>query len=104
MCEAFDRSPPLLHSGHEIKPAPQWRIWDGPAALPPSTAVCLVERKSGARSTPMAPLSTAAVATLGIDIGKNVFHLIGLTQRGATSGSVEQEKGTKKRESMTNGN
>jgi len=52
----------------------------------------------------MAPLSTAAVATLGIDIGKNVFHLIGLTQRGATSGSVEQEKGTKKRESMTNGN
>jgi hypothetical protein len=28
--------------------------------------------------------STAAVATLGIDIGKNVFHLIGLNARGAT--------------------
>jgi transposase len=27
--------------------------------------------------------STAAVATLGIDIGKNIFHLIGLNQRGA---------------------
>jgi transposase len=27
--------------------------------------------------------STAAVATLGIDIGKNVFHLIGLNKRGA---------------------
>jgi transposase len=27
--------------------------------------------------------STAAVATLGIDIGKNVFHLIGLNERGA---------------------
>jgi hypothetical protein len=26
---------------------------------------------------------TAAVATLGIDIGKNVFHLIGLNERGA---------------------
>jgi hypothetical protein len=26
---------------------------------------------------------TAAVATLGIDIGKNVFHLIGLDERGA---------------------
>jgi transposase len=27
--------------------------------------------------------ATAAVATLGIDIGKNVFHLIGLNERGA---------------------
>ena len=27
--------------------------------------------------------STAAVATLGIDLGKNVFHLIGLNGRGA---------------------
>jgi hypothetical protein len=26
---------------------------------------------------------TAAVATLGIDIGKNVFHLIGQNERGA---------------------
>jgi hypothetical protein len=27
--------------------------------------------------------ATAAVTTLGIDIGKNVFHLIGLNKRGA---------------------
>jgi transposase len=27
--------------------------------------------------------SIEAIATLGIDIGKNIFHLIGLTQRGA---------------------
>jgi transposase len=27
--------------------------------------------------------TTAAVATLGIDIGKNVFHLSGLNERGA---------------------
>jgi transposase len=27
--------------------------------------------------------NTATVATLGIDIGKNVFHLIGLNERGA---------------------
>jgi len=31
----------------------------------------------------MSRQSTAAVATLGIDIGKNVFHLIGLNERGA---------------------
>jgi transposase len=43
----------------------------------------LVERKSGAGSTPMTRPNTAAVATLGIDIGKNVFHLIGLNERGA---------------------
>ena len=30
----------------------------------------------------MSRQSTAAVATLGIDIGKNVFHLIGLNERG----------------------
>ena len=28
-------------------------------------------------------LSSQSVATLGIDVGKNVFHLIGLNQRGA---------------------
>src|SRR5262245_50323928 len=32
---------------------------------------------------PMTRQSTATVATLGIDIGKNVFHLIGLNERGA---------------------
>src|SRR5262245_63494656 len=32
---------------------------------------------------PMTRPTTAVVATLGIDIGKNVFHLIGLNERGA---------------------
>src|SRR5262245_10421519 len=55
--------------------------WSG--RPPPSTGVMLVERKSGARSTPVTRPNTAAVATLGIDIAKNVFHLIGLNERGA---------------------
>jgi len=43
----------------------------------------LVERKLRPRSRPMTRPSTAAVATLGIDIGKNLFHLIRLNERGA---------------------
>jgi len=39
--------------------------------------------ESGARSTPMTRPSMVAVATLGIDIGKNVFHLICFNERGA---------------------
>jgi hypothetical protein len=35
------------------------------------------------RSTAMSGKSSSAVATMGIDIGKNSFHLIGLDQRGA---------------------
>ena len=31
----------------------------------------------------MSNKSTATVATMGIDIGKNTFHVIGLDQRGA---------------------
>ena len=31
----------------------------------------------------MRKAKSAAIATLGIDIGKNVFHLIGLDKRGA---------------------
>jgi hypothetical protein len=32
---------------------------------------------------PRKPLIAAAVATIGIDIGKNTFHLVGLDKRGA---------------------
>src|SRR5712691_7768004 len=35
------------------------------------------------RSTAMSNKSNATVATMGIDIGKNSFHVIGLDQRGA---------------------
>jgi transposase len=35
------------------------------------------------RSTAMANASNTTVATIGIDIGKNSFHVFGLHQRGA---------------------
>ena len=35
------------------------------------------------RSTAMSNKSTSVVATMGIDIGKNSFHAIGLDSRGA---------------------
>jgi hypothetical protein len=35
------------------------------------------------RSTAMSSKSSSAVTTMGIDIGKNTFHLIGLDERGA---------------------
>jgi hypothetical protein len=35
------------------------------------------------RSTAMSNKSSATVATMGIDIGKNSFHVVGLDQRGA---------------------
>jgi hypothetical protein len=35
------------------------------------------------RSTTMSSKSSSAVATMGIDIGKNSFHAIGLDERGA---------------------
>jgi Tfp pilus assembly PilM family ATPase len=36
------------------------------------------------RSTTMSNKSNSAVATIGIDIGKNAFHVVGLDRRGAT--------------------
>src|SRR5512136_3051215 len=35
------------------------------------------------RSTAMSDKSTPTIATMGIDIGKNSFHVVGLDQRGA---------------------
>jgi transposase len=35
------------------------------------------------KSTAMSSKSSSAVATMGIDIGKNSFHVIGLDARGA---------------------
>jgi transposase len=35
------------------------------------------------RSTAMSNKSNSTVATMGIDIGKNSFHVVGLDQRGA---------------------
>ena len=57
--------------------------WDGPAVLPPLTAL----RVAGLRSTRSIAMSqktdTVVACTIGIDTGKNTLHLIGLDDRGA---------------------
>src|SRR4029077_481654 len=63
--------------------SPHVREWDGPAALPPPT-VLRVRRglvRKGSPPCPARPLFTQTA--IGIDMGKNTLHLIGLDARGA---------------------
>src|SRR5215468_6438280 len=55
--------------------------WSGRAPAPPASDAGI--GASVRRSTAMSNKSTAIVATMGIDIGKNSFHVVGLDQRGA---------------------
>src|SRR4029077_12832349 len=58
--------------------------WDGPAALPPPTALRVRRGLFRRRSAVMPRTSTVhAVTTIGMDIGKNTLHMIGLDKRGA---------------------
>jgi hypothetical protein len=44
----------------------------------------------------MSNKSTAIVATMGIDIGKNSFHVVGLDQRGAIFPSESRREGRRR--------
>ena len=60
------------------------REWDGPAALPPPTALRVRGGLVRRRSTTMPRKSTVhAVTAIGIDMGKNTLHMVGLDSRGA---------------------
>src|SRR5499433_2475798 len=60
------------------------REWDGPAALPPPTTLRVLGGLVRRRSTPMPRASTVhAVIAIGIDLGKNTLHMIGLDSSGA---------------------
>jgi transposase len=60
------------------------REWDGPAALPPPTALRVRGGLVRRRSTTMPHKSTVhAVTAIGIDMGKNTLHMVGLDLRGA---------------------
>src|SRR6266700_4680476 len=57
---------------------------DGPAVLLPRPAAKLARGcKHQEHPMPRKTTSLEAVATIGIDIGKNTFHLIGLDKMGA---------------------
>jgi hypothetical protein len=53
------------------------RKWDGPAVLPPHQQAMLV-RGTKARGLAIAEALKISVAVVGIDIGTNSFHLVGL--------------------------
>src|SRR5260221_6540873 len=55
--------------------------WSGRAPAPPASDAGI--GASVKRSTAMSNKSIATMATMGIDIGKNSFHVVGLDQRGA---------------------
>src|SRR5271169_2494894 len=66
------------------------REWDGPAALPPPTALRVGGGLVRRRIAVMPRTSSVhAVTTIGIDMGKNTLHMIGLDTRG---GIVLREK------------
>src|SRR5215467_2745208 len=58
------------------------RLWNGPAVLP-SPRSKLPTGRAQNRSTAMPRSTNLPVAAMGIDIGKNSFHVVGLDQRGA---------------------
>src|SRR6201993_752218 len=62
---------------------PDRREWDGPAALPPPTALRVRGGLVRSRSTAMPRKSTRAVTAIGIDMGKNTLHMVGLDSLGA---------------------
>jgi hypothetical protein len=63
--------------------------WDGPAVLPPRQRACWwVNPAKEHHAMPRKTNATTPV-TIGIDPGKNTFHLIGLDARG---GIVLREK------------
>src|SRR5258708_3141271 len=55
--------------------------WSGRAPASPASDAGI--GASVKRSTAMSNKSIATIATMGIDIGKNSFHVVGLDQRGA---------------------
>src|ERR1700740_203862 len=54
--------------------------WSGRAPAPPPTNLATGSKDKGARYVPEL---SSAVDVIGIDIGKNSFHVVGLDDRGA---------------------
>jgi transposase len=55
--------------------------WSGRAPAPPTIEAGKGRQRQGARY--VSNTQKTAIALVGIDIGKNSFHIVGLDQRGA---------------------
>ena len=55
--------------------------WSGRAPAPPVTEAGSGQRRRGEHA--LSQRSNYAIAVIGIDIGKNSFHVVGQDQRGA---------------------
>jgi transposase len=67
-----------------VRSAGYVREWDGPAVLPPLTALRVGGGLEARGDIAMSRKTDAVVArTIGIDTGKNTLHLIGLDDKGA---------------------
>src|SRR6201996_2625517 len=57
-------------------------LWDGPAVLLPRQQAKLA-RGAKDKEHAMSQTPSTAIAVIGIDIGKNSFHVVGFDERGA---------------------
>ena len=60
-----------------------WREWDGRAALPPATALRVRGGCQEKEHHQPHESTVHAVTAIGIDMGKNILHMVGLDSRGA---------------------
>jgi transposase len=58
------------------------RLWDGPAVLRPRQQGKLTRRAKDEEHA-MSHKLNSGIAVIGIDIGKNSFHIVGRDKRGA---------------------
>src|SRR5271169_490357 len=59
------------------------REWDGPAVLQPNQRAKLAKGALKTKEHPMSEKLDSKIAVIGIDIGKNSFHIVGQDRRGA---------------------
>ena len=67
---------------HNSEPQGKVRYWDGPAVLLPRQRLKLA-RGTEDKEHAMSEKPNSAIAVIGVDIGKNSFHVVGLDDRGA---------------------
>src|SRR5438105_4547495 len=63
-----------------------------PGRAPARDGVSLADRATQ-RTRPISSTFTSTIATIGVDLGKNTFHLVGLDRRGAIVSQLKLSRG-----------